>query len=218
MPAPKTPSRRSGSGAYIALVVAAVVVIVAVIAVLVTRSDDKSTDGAAGPQTYPVQITGQPLDRMPNPPASDPSIGKVAPTLSGQSLFDGSNLSITPGDGTPKLVVFVAHWCPHCQAEVPRLVEWMNSAQKPADLQLVAVSTANSSSDENSPASAWLHREHWTAPVLADNDDDAAASAYGLSAYPYLVVLDGSGAVKARTTGELSTDEITTFVNNALAK
>ena len=210
------PPKRSGSGAYVALIVGAIVVVVAVIAVLVTRSGDTSNNSAAaGPQTYPVTVTGQPLVKMPDS-GTDAAIGKVAPTLTGQSLFDGSPLTIAPADGRAKLVVFVAHWCPHCQREVPLLVQWMSSGQKPADLDVVAVSTANGLSDENSPASAWLQRASWPTPVMADSSSNTAAEAYGLPSYPYLVVVGADGTVKARTTGEMTTDEITAFVNKAL--
>ena len=210
------PPKRSGSGAYVALIVAAVVVVAIVVAVVVTRSGDSSDNAAAGPQTYPVTVTGDALVRMPES-GTDAAIGKVAPTLTGQSLFDGTPLTIDPGEGKAKLVVFVAHWCPHCQREVPVLVKWMASGDKPADLDVVAVSTANGLSDENSPASAWLQRENWPTPVLADNDANAAAEAYGLPGYPYLVVLGPDGTVKARTSGELSTADLNTFITNALA-
>ena len=33
--------------------------------------------------------------------------------------FDGAPLTIAP-TGKPMLVVFLAHWCPHCNAEIPR--------------------------------------------------------------------------------------------------
>ena len=213
---PRQPSRRSGSGVYVALVVAAVVAVIAIVAVVVTRSGGSDNSGA-GPQTYPVQVTGTALPTMPNPPDADPGIGKAAPTLTGQSLFDGSPMTITPGGGTPQLLVFVAHWCPHCQREVPLLVQWMASGQKPADLGVVAVSTGNNLSDENSPASAWLQREKWPTPVMADSGDNTAADAYGLPGYPYLVVVGADGTVKARTSGEMTTDEITAFVTKALA-
>ena len=26
--------------------------------------------------------------------------------------------------GSPQLIVVMAHWCPHCQAEIPRIVDW----------------------------------------------------------------------------------------------
>jgi thiol-disulfide isomerase/thioredoxin len=205
------PGRRFG-GATIALAVAAVVVVVAVIAVLVTRSSNSAN---AGSQTYPVTVGGAALPVMPDSTSAstpDPGVGLAAPKLTGQSLFDGSPMTITAGGGRRKLVVFVAHWCPHCQREVPVLVQWMNSGQKPADLDVVAVSTANNRSDVNSPASAWLQREKWPTPVMADSGDDTAANAYGLPAYPYLVLLDGNGKVTARTSGELTVDQLNSFV------
>ena len=39
---------------------------------------------------------------------TDPAIGTVPPMLEGRS-FDGSSVVIDPSDGTPKLVVFLAH-------------------------------------------------------------------------------------------------------------
>src|SRR5947207_1689694 len=101
-PGPARPAaKRSGRGALIALGIAA-----AVIAVVATRSDDAS----AGPQTYPVQVSGTPLATYPEQAGgTDAAIGQTAPTLTGQSLFDGSPVTITPGGGSPQLIVFVAH-------------------------------------------------------------------------------------------------------------
>jgi hypothetical protein len=53
--------------------------------------------------------------------------------------------------------------------------------------------------------------------VLADSDDSVAAEAYGLPGYPYMMVLGADGTVKARTSGEISTADLNTFINNALA-
>jgi hypothetical protein len=39
---------------------------------------------------------------------------------------------------------------------------------------------------------------------MADDDNETAADAFGLSAYPFFVALDGSGKVVARASGELS--------------
>ena len=189
------------------------VVVIAVVAVLVTRSG--GGDSGAGPQTYPVQVTGTPLPNMPDAPATDPGIGQPAPTLTGQSLFDGTPLTITPGGAGAQLLVFVAHWCPHCRRGA-RAREVDGVRTKPADLNVVAVSTANDASDVNSPASAWLQRENWPTPVMADSSSNTAADAYGLPSYPYLVVVGPDGTVKARTSGELTPDELTSFVTKAL--
>jgi thiol-disulfide isomerase/thioredoxin len=196
----------------IALVIAAVVVVVAVVAIVVTRSDNAS----AGPQTYPVQVTGTPLPTYPDPPAVDPAVGKVVPTLKGQSLFDGSPMTIAP-DGKKHLVAFVAHWCPHCQRDVPIMVQWMASGKKPADLQVEAVATGTNDTLPNYPPSSWLKKADWPTPVMADSSDFTAANAYGLPSYPFLVLFGPDGTVKARTTGEFTEAQLEDFVSKALA-
>ena len=50
--------------------------------------------------------------------------------------------------------------------------------------------------------------------------DDPAAStgaAYGLSAFPYWVVLDADGVVQARLTGQLSVEQFEAVVEQAAA-
>ena len=55
---------------------------------------------------------------------ADPAVGVKAPKISGED-FGGE--AVTFGDsGTPTAVVFLAHWCPHCQAEVPEVQRWLN--------------------------------------------------------------------------------------------
>ena len=192
-------------GPLIALIVAAVVVVSAAVAVAVTRARDD-----VGPQTFPVTVTG---GALPPPPASgaDPAVGTKVPVLTGQSLFDGSPLTIKPS-GRETLVVFVAHWCPHCRREVPLLVRWMASGQKPASIDVVAVSTAVSKDLPNYPPSTWLKDAKWPTPVMADDNDQHAATAYGLPGYPYLVLVGADGTVKARASGELTVDQLNALV------
>jgi thiol-disulfide isomerase/thioredoxin len=196
----------------VALVVAAVVVLAAVIAVVVTQSGKAS----AGPQTYPVTVTGTPLPNYPDPPATDPAVGMVVPTLAGRSLFDGTPLTIAP-DGKTHLVAFVAHWCPHCQRDVPIMVQWMASGKKPADLVVEAVATGTNDTLPNYPPSTWLKNADWPTPVMADSSNYDAAKAYGLPGYPFLVVFGPDGKVKARTTGEFTEAQLEDFVAKAMA-
>jgi len=131
--------------------------------------------------------------------------------------FDGSNLSVTPGDGNPYMVVFLAHWCPHCNDEVPRLIEWKESGAVPADLQVIAVSTGVASDRPNYPPSQWVVNKAWPWPVMADSKAMDAARAYGVSGYPFFVIVGADGKVKARASGELGTDRINQIVTAALA-
>lgn len=196
-----------------------VVVIFALVAFLATRSEDKgeSPDGsgaaaaeAATQETAAVTVTGEPLAEMPAPavgssftdPATDPAIGATAPALKGQT-FDGGDVAIGPGDGTPKVIVFVAHWCPHCQAEVPRIQEWIDEGNLPKGVEIVAVSTAVDAERPNYPPSKWIASEGWTPQVLLDDAESSAAQAYGLSGFPYFVMVDGEGRVVARGSGEI---------------
>lgn len=147
-----------------------------------------------------VEVTGDALDPYPGNAADDPAVGRTAPVVTGAS-FDGTPVTIEPG--RPTLVTFLAHWCPHCQAEVPRLVEWIESGEVPAALQIVGVSTSATSTRPNFPPSSWLERERFTPPVLADDVVATAAQAFGVDGFPTLVMLDADGTVLWRTSGEL---------------
>jgi cytochrome c biogenesis protein CcmG, thiol:disulfide interchange protein DsbE len=127
------------------------------------------------------------------------------PTLTGSDQA-GEPLTIAP-DGRPKMIVFVAHWCPHCQREVPVVQQWIDDGGLPAGVELVSVSTAIDANRPNYPPDRWLADEGWTAPVLVDGDNTAAEAA-GLSVYPFFVAVGGDGTVVQRTSGELSTAQL----------
>lgn len=133
---------------------------------------------------------------------SDAAVGERAPVLHGAS-FDGSEMTIG-GDGRPKVIVLLAHWCPHCRAEVPRIQDEIDAAGLPADVDVVAVATSIAEDRDNYPPADWLRREHWTVPTMVDDGANTAARAYGLSAFPFFVVVDAEGRVVERRSGELS--------------
>jgi thiol-disulfide isomerase/thioredoxin len=164
-----------------------------------------SGSGAAAEE--PV-ITGTPLARFEGPDG-DPAIGQPAPEVTGTD-FTGKPVTIT-ADGRPKVVLFLAHWCPHCQAAVPLIQEWVNGGGVPAGVDLVSVATGIDPSAPNYPPEAWLAREGWTVPVIADPTNSVAA-AYGLSAYPFWVFIGPDGNVRARTTGEVPIADLEALV------
>jgi thiol-disulfide isomerase/thioredoxin len=180
---------------------AAVVVLALVVAVVVS-SDGDGDDADGVEQVAAVEASGDALPAFDASAATDPAKDVVAPELRGRS-FDGTPVDVTR-DGRGKVIVFLAHWCPHCQAEVPRIVAHLADRALPTDVDLVAVSTAVDENRPNYPASTWLERERWTWPVLVDDADGSAAAQFGLSGFPYLVALDPEGRVVARTSGEFS--------------
>lgn len=98
---------------------------------------------------------------------------------------------------------FVAHWCSHCRAEVPRIVGLAEQGELPTGVAISAVSTAVDAGAPNYPPSAWLKDERWPFPVLADDAAGAAAAAYGVEGFPFLVLLDADGNVAGRISGEI---------------
>ena len=186
-----------------------IVIAAAVIAVIASSGSDDGSDKVSGSaQTRAVEVSGSPLPVYGS--GGDPAVGTPAPELRGAS-FDGTPVNITH-NGRPKLVVFVAHWCPHCQREVPLLVDYLRNSPIPAGMDLVAVATSTSADRPNYPPSKWLEREAWPSPVLADSSSSDAARAFGLPGFPYFVAIDSSGLVVERTSGELPVSDFDALV------
>ncbi len=193
----------------------AVVMLLGVVAVVAARSSSNTVSNkVATAQTSKVK-TGSSSKALPQlmDGKADAAIGQIIPAVSGKTL-DGDAITIGP-DGTSKVVVFVAHWCPHCQAEVPKIVGHLKDSPMPVGVKLLTVSTNVVKERGNYPPKAWLDRVGWTAPVMADSTDNAAATAYGLTSFPYFVVADAEGKVVTRVTGEISMDTFDQLVKAA---
>jgi len=175
----------------------ALVIVAGVLAVVLSGSDG-DTDVA---QTGSVEVAGAPLPAFELP---DPAVGLSVPAIEATTLA-GESITIGADDG-PRIYGLFAHWCPHCQAELPTLGEWLRSNDLPGDLEVIAISTSVDSRADNYPPSEWFEREEWPAPVVLDSEQGDIARSMGLTAFPYWVVTDGDGAVIGRLTGRLTTD------------
>ena len=196
--------------------IAAVVVVIglaALIAVFASRDGDDSGDAAPGRvQTAAVTVSGAALPGADGngmiDPATDPAVGSTVPTLTG-STPAGDPITFAP-TGRPTVYLFVPHWCPHCQAELPRIKTWIDEGRFTSSGAVWrTVSTAVDSGADNYPPSAWFPKIGWTQPVLVDSAKSDAAGAFGLKSFPYLLFVDGNGVVKQRATGELTLDQLT---------
>jgi cytochrome c biogenesis protein CcmG, thiol:disulfide interchange protein DsbE len=149
-------------------------------------------------------VSGTPLPLYEPGASNDPAIGQTIPTVTSPT----GSIEL---DGTAKIILFLSHWCPHCQAEVPVVQDWVDAGNLPDDVELISVSTAIDPNRPNYPPSEWFERENWTAPVIVD-ESGAVASAYGMTAFPYFVFVNADGTVAGRITGELPTSDLDTFV------
>lgn len=191
------------------LIVAGVVALVVVLGVAIALAgggDDGTDDGR--PDVGPVAIEG---DALPEPgDGADPALGAPAPRIEGT---DPEGTAITVGGGgEPTLVAFLAHWCPHCQVEVPVIVDLMEDGSLDG-VRTVGVLTATDRSRPNHPPVAWLEREGWQGEILLDDEQGTAARSYGLDGFPFLVFLDADGSVVARTSGEVGADALRELID-----
>ncbi len=210
------------NGKWVVLAIVAAIATALLVAVVVGGGDEGSDTTNSLPggdvlakENQPVVIEGTTLESL-GDEAIDPMVGQVAPTLNG-ATFDGSGVSVTPGNGQAYMVVFLAHWCPHCNREVPRLIEWQASGAVPSELQVVGVSTSVASDRPNYPPSQWTIDKGWTWPMMADSTSMEAAEAYGVSGFPFFVIVGADGEVKVRVSGEVEIDALTQIVSDALA-
>ena len=170
-------------------------------------STANATKGPANPtEIGAISVGGTALPRL-QQGKDDPAVGQAFPPISGQSLIDGSPLKIA-NDGKAKLVLFVAHWCPHCQAEVPLVKAYLDKNPPAAGVEVYAISTSVSSEKNNYPAVGVAGQGGWTYPTLSDDEANTALTAAGASGFPFFVAVDRDGNVAKRASGELDEKEL----------
>jgi cytochrome c biogenesis protein CcmG/thiol:disulfide interchange protein DsbE len=198
----------SSSGSKTGLIIGAVggLVVLLLVAAVMFGSEE------VGAEYGEPEISGTALTRFPSTESRDfTAAGQVAPDVLGKN-YDDSVVTIT-NDGTAKAIVFLAHWCSHCQAEVPRVQQWLNETGGVEGVDIYSVSTAINSGRPNYPGSTWLDNENWTVPVVVDDQESSVLTAYGSGGFPYWVFLNADGTVALRTAGELSIAQLEEFLN-----
>lgn len=166
----------------------------------------------------PVVVTGDPLPGLDAVVDVDPAIGTAMPLVEGAG-FDGRPVTVGgPTDG-PTLYVFLAHWCPHCNDEIPELIELENRDGIPEGVGIVAISTAVDETEPNYPPSDWLVDKNWPSqwPVMADSVESTSFVVNGGGGFPYLVIADADGNVLDRASGAKSAEELATWLEDTLA-
>ena len=194
--------------------VVAMVAVAVAVAYLAGRDAEERDQSSGVPQVADVNIEGEHLSPF-DGQEPDPAMEMLAPAFAA-TTFDGVEVSVLPGDGTAKVIGFFAHWCSHCQRELPRITNWLAANQLPAGVEVIAVSTAVDSGRPNYPPSAWFEEEQWPAVAVRDSESNEIGDAYGLRGFPYMVAIDADGRVVARVSGEL-TDSLWEFLLSTAA-
>jgi len=204
--APKT-----SRGGLIAGIVGGAVVLLLILAVVGPWSNTSPGSEYGDPTVE----GGLPL-MPPSATIDDSAAGLAAPTVSGED-FDGNEVRIE-NDGRAKAIVFLAHWCPHCQAEVPRVQAWLDETGGVEGVDMYSVATSMNSGRDNFPSSDWLEREGWTVPVIRDDQANSILVAYGQGGFPFWAFVARDGTVSVRTAGQTSIEQLQLILETLAAE
>ena len=182
---------------------AVVLVLGLAIAIGVTLSSEPV---AAGLPEGEISVVGDSLPQYAGENDDNVALGLAAPTFSAPD--QNSEIFQLEKNGNSKALLFLAHWCPHCQREVPVVQRFIDSNGVPPGIDVIAVATSIDRGRDNYPPQEWLQREGWSETQIYDLDREIG-EAYGLNAFPYWVFLDKDLNVLARRTGTVSNTHLT---------
>jgi cell division protein FtsL/thiol-disulfide isomerase/thioredoxin len=161
---------------------------------------------AAGSATPAPALSAGFLPRFSNQ-EPDQALGLQLNTVEGPDAYSDAELTIDPADGTKRVWMVWAHWCPYCQQELPELDAWWPEASDTfPNAELVTVTTSMDPSRGN-PLESYLESSQFVFPVVVDVDTKIAAQ-FGVNAFPFWMVTDGDGTVLFRTAGALGMEAI----------
>ena len=198
------PSTGSAGGNRLVLVLVglAVVAFVGVVAVLSAgeTSDVPSLSDVAAPVTVEGDVITVPLPEDAGVP--DPAVGLPSPVV---TALDYADEPVTIGEpGRAQVLVFLAHWCPVCEQELPTLRDIVTADGVPDGVDLVLVTTGLDPGRPNWPPKRWLEDAGLGGvTTVRDDTGDPMMRAFGLRAYPAWAVIDAEGTVVARRQGLL---------------
>jgi thiol-disulfide isomerase/thioredoxin len=167
-----------------------------------------------------VEVAGAVLPQyVDNEP--DAAVGIAAPVVSGAD-YDGAPVRIDAATDGPTMVIVLAHWCPYCNDEIPKLNQLRDEGRVPEGVNIVAVSSAVNPEAPNYPPDTWIDDVDWTFPVLADGvDSDAGvfigSNAYGVAGVPFVTLIDSNGDVLARWSGGRDIETLATALETLAA-
>jgi hypothetical protein len=170
---------------------------------LSTAGAASSVDGAA-----PTGIPGG-LPPYQGPGTQDAALGSTVSAVTAREWYSEGEMTVSPGDGTARVYLVWAHWCPFCQQDLDVLRTWWpENKDRFPNTDLVSVSTFQDETRSN-PLDEYLETSQFDFPVLLDDTQATLAITLGNGgSVPYWVFTDGSGAVVGRHAGLLEQEQI----------
>lgn len=181
--------------------VLAVVLVVAAIAL--------GGGGGDGNGASPAPAGDVTIDRAAGPQLQ---IGDAIPAFTAPMLGGGT---MTWGDylGTPTVLSIWAPWCPHCQAELPRLSAGVDAHP---GVQMVSVVSAVGQQPGPTPEE-YMASQGLSFPVGVDDENGTILQGMGVQSFPTTYYVDQDGTVVNVTVGEVPDDQLTQLLDELAA-
>ena len=157
-----------------------------------------------------VQIRGKYLPKLVQG-YEDSALGWAAPEVKGVGL-DGEEIYIG-GEGSTTLIMVLAHWCPHCRNEVRELAPFLNETDSLNRVRMVTLLTSINDERANFPPHTWLDLEKWPVPSIVDTPSSQIATAYGVTSFPFFIVINDKGELALRMPGRLGVETLSRLLD-----
>lgn len=191
-PAPKN-EPASRLPLWVPIGIIGLVVAVVVIGIVASSQSDDGDDAFAYSE---VGFVGTALAPQPQS-GSDPAIGTTAGAARGS---DPEGINVEFVNGSPRALMFVAHWCSHCQAEFDAMNAWeVEGNEFPSGVEIQTIATWTDPARPNYPPGAWLAENGMDGPTILDDRDFTLAQAFGLAGTPMWIFVDADGRIVDRT-------------------
>ncbi len=172
-----------------------------------------SADPSEAPLDMPA-ASEEPGAVVSNPPAVEygTNVGQFAPLFDLPALnYSEERLALSDLAGQPVLLSFWTTWCPYCRRQTPVLVD-AYSRYRDQGVQFVGIDVKES----RAPVANYIDAHQMEYPVVLDAEG-ATAAQYAVRGFPTTYFVDGSGRVVARYVGQLSPEQVNTYLDQLLA-
>ncbi len=158
-----------------------------------------------------VNIYGDKISIVDPSKGVDSASGKISPKI--DYKLD-NKISITYPENSPTILLFVAHWCPHCQEELPEVIKWIETEDIiTKGVKIVLIVTGIDSTKQNYPPDEWLFNEQWKYPVIYDDNQNSIAEHFGVKYFPSWVFTENDGLIAFTHAGRIGIEELTQLIN-----
>jgi peroxiredoxin len=140
-----------------------------------------------------------------------PQVGSPAPDFHLTTL-DGKRVSLADYRGKTVVINEWATWCPPCREETPELIASARKLGAKGDVVFLGVD-----STESAPIVRAFLAAKPMGFATAIDADKAFSKAYDVRAYPSTYVISGDGVLRARFVGNLTSQVLGGFVDDARA-